>query len=717
MTFPDVPLGVRLEVAPGADVIADDPEDWPWLDVSTAWHVTAGIRVEDGRSEGAVQAEPSTLAFSLKNDDGEWTPDDPRSTNWPDWVEGCPARVSVNPGSGWTVLPGSSTFVDEILPTWTDGSSRQALVAVTAKGLLHILGRGQDPPRSAAYRAILAGSPIGFWPLTDGADAAAAASALTDCLPATIESDGPYAPRQINTWLEPILTPEDGAFALIEGRVNQNPADTAWAGDFVFAWDAAATGAIFFSWEGYGSGSPGSPRDEWTLTLFDDSPGVLGYTLTCQTFDGTVTGHTILVDDTIAGYLDGALHHIRVTTSNSGANTAWELILDGSTIASDTTTGPWDVVAGVFFDWDATDGQISLGMVAVWDTASPLLAVADAAAAAVHGRRGEPAGVRIARTCAEAGIRVSITGDPAATEPMGPQSLGQILDILRACEAGDRGVLGEQEFGLHYLTRRARYSRTVALTIDAGQRQLHRDFAPRRDLQRVRNEWTVSRRNGSEATARDPVHQARRGRLSDSVELEIDADARLVHHAGWRVREGTTPGLRHPELVIRLDTTPALVAPWLALLLGDWVAAVNLMPQYPPDGLLQLVEGRSQTIAGRRGPWKATMRVSPAAPWRVFTLDHPVLGRLETGGSELAAEFEAGTDTSMSVTVTGEALWDTTDVPFDIVALGVRLTVTAVAGASSPQTFTVEQTPANGVEKTIPAGTTIKTYGTGVLGL
>ena len=52
-------------------------------------------------------------------------------------------------------------------------------------------------------------------------------------------------------------------------------------------------------------------------------------------------------------------------------------------------------------------------------------------------------------------------------------------------------------------------------------------------------------------------------------------------------------------------------------------------------------------------------------------------------------------------------LWDDTDAPFDVVASGVRLTVTAISGASSPQTFTVTVTPVNGVVKTIPAGAVV----------
>lgn len=86
-------------------------------------------------------------------------------------------------------------------------------------------------------------------------------------------------------------------------------------------------------------------------------------------------------------------------------------------------------------------------------------------------------------------------------------------------------------------------------------------------------------------------------------------------------------------------------------------------------------------------------------PWQVL------------GAASIAGDFVAGTDTSMSVTAVPGPLWSTTATfPLDIQAAGVRLRVTAISGVSSPQTFTVEQVPVNGIEKTIPAGTPISLW-------
>lgn len=71
----------------------------------------------------------------------------------------------------------------------------------------------------------------------------------------------------------------------------------------------------------------------------------------------------------------------------------------------------------------------------------------------------------------------------------------------------------------------------------------------------------------------------------------------------------------------------------------------------------------------------------------------------------------------MSVAIeTGKAIWSTTADDFDIMMGGERMTVTAVSGASSPQTFTVTRA-VNGVSKTHDAGTKVMLYKPTILAL
>jgi len=48
---------------------------------------------------------------------------------------------------------------------------------------------------------------------------------------------------------------------------------------------------------------------------------------------------------------------------------------------------------------------------------------------------------------------------------------------------------------------------------------------------------------------------------------------------------------------------------------------------------------------------------------------------------------------------------------------GVRLHVTNISGASSPQTFTVDQTPVNGVTKTVPSGSKVDVHPPAFIGM
>lgn len=74
--------------------------------------------------------------------------------------------------------------------------------------------------------------------------------------------------------------------------------------------------------------------------------------------------------------------------------------------------------------------------------------------------------------------------------------------------------------------------------------------------------------------------------------------------------------------------------------------------------------------------------------------------------------------TSLSVSTTTGPVWTTNGahVPFDINVGGERMTVTAISGASSPQTFTVTRA-VNGVQKHHAAGTDVRLYQPLILGL
>jgi hypothetical protein len=571
-------------------------------------------------------------------------------------------------------------------------------VEVTANGVLRRLGQGEPPAYSALWVENASNNPIAFWPMNDGSTATVAASALDGGQTLTIEGDAGYGPRQINTWVEPILTPDTGTFMFLEGFVNQPTTDTEWSGDFVFCLDAdAALADVSFSWEGYGAGSPGSPRNEWHLSLFDDSPGVLGYQLTCQTFHGTsITGHTILADGTIA-LIDGRLHHVRVTTSNTGANTGWGLLFDGSTVASGTTTGPWDVVSDVLIDYGASTGQVSVGMAVVWDTAGPPF---NAANAAVVGRAGELAADRLLRLCLENGVPFELLGDVADTVPMGPQPLAPFGDHVAEIEKTDTGRVYESRHqpGLTMRTRPTLYSQAERLVLDVDDEGVAPELLPDVDGQGVINDVTVVRPDGSSARAVDddgPVGVNTIGRYPKRFDINVDVDESLPSQASWRRNLFTQAATRYPQVTADLVAVPSMVEAAARLDSGDVLG----LDSVEPDRAREMVFGYTETIGSHTRT--IAFNTGPSGGYDVIAFG---VSRLDTGGSDLASAVDAD-DATWSVDVTGDALWttDPSEAPFDVVVGGERVTVTTVTGSSSPQTFTVTRS-VNGVAKPHEAG-------------
>jgi hypothetical protein len=92
----------------------------------------------------------------------------------------------------------------------------------------------------------------------------------------------------------------------------------------------------------------------------------------------------------------------------------------------------------------------------------------------------------------------------------------------------------------------------------------------------------------------------------------------------------------------------------------------------------------------------------------VGALDADNPPKANTGGSVLAAAVGAD-DTTLSVTVTGTALWSTdpAQYPADLrLGGGEVVTATACTGTSSPQSITVTR-GVNGVRRGWDAGTTV----------
>lgn len=373
---------------------------------------------------------------------------------------------------------------------------------------------------------------------------------------------------------------------------------------------------------------------------------------------------------------------------------------------------------------------------------------------------GEPAANRFLRLSDEQAATGYVAGEPGAaptsgispsaldaqfTERMGPQPTGRLLDILQECADADHAILYEarDEAALAFLPRMANYRVGPDIVLDYTAGHLSEPFHPDDDPRFLTNDVTLSRPGGSSARAeqtegpqstQEPPNGIGRGHETGPT-LNLAADHRLNEHAQWLLAEGIQPGPRYPMVSLdlrRLDELlglPDLREAALQLETGFRIDITNLPEGLPPDDARLVAQGYVEQI--ERTSHRITFATSQYGPtagvgYRLAATDTPGPAdpvRRDTAGSQLAATFVAGVDTSMDVETTQGPLWGVSGasnlhLPLDVYVAGARIRVTAIGAAvGAVQTFTVEATVVNGVEKTIGAGEPVRLWQEAVRGL
>jgi hypothetical protein len=358
-------------------------------------------------------------------------------------------------------------------------------------------------------------------------------------------------------------------------------------------------------------------------------------------------------------------------------------------------------------------GQVSVQP--VWDTLYDL-------ASPLNAWQGEAAGVRFKRLCDEEAIVFRPRGNLAATVPMGVQTAQALTTLLQECADADRGQSFEprQQLALGYRTRGSMLGQAAAVTVPYSM--LMFPLGETEDDQIVQNDVTVTQNTGGSfseqvlatgALSTQPPPNGV-GRYDVSVPVNVAAAGQLNNMASWILHMGTVNEPRYPGIDMDLATTDAaVIALYYAILdmdLGDRLVITSPPAWLPPGQIDQLIQGITENL-GRKTLNMAWAGV-PQSPWNVMIWNDPVWGRWTTDGSTLQSAV-TGSATSLSVSTTNAAspLWSTSggDVPFDILIAGERMTVTAISGSSSPQTFTVTRA-VNGVVKAQAAGAPITLF-------
>jgi hypothetical protein len=247
---------------------------------------------------------------------------------------------------------------------------------------------------------------------------------------------------------------------------------------------------------------------------------------------------------------------------------------------------------------------------------------------------------------------------------------------------------------------------------------------PATDDQHVRNDVTVKRRQGGERRAVDvdgPLGSDAIGTYDTSVEVNVPGDEFLANQAGWRLHLGTAEDDRWPRLVVDLDAAPSLASDASDVRPGDLVTLSDLPDTIAgPDVAKLIVQGWTEAIDSHRRI--ITFNCSPAGPWQVgeYEAAEGDPNKYDTAGSVLDADGsgESSSATFIDVDTVIEPIWttDPDEFPFDINVGGERMTVTAIAGAGTGQTFTVTRS-VNGIVKAHDAGTPVSLWNPARYGL
>lgn len=594
--------------------------------------------------------------------------------------------------------------LSEIKPVWPIGDvAGHARVKIEASGMLQRLQQGEQPIESALYRAITsprqATHVVAYWPHEDGRDSAQIGSAVSGVTAMSVANNFSLAADDSLPSSKPLMTVSSGNNAYMSADIPQIPqvAGVEWEITRFFRIDDPAISPAFTQLAAVDTNGRVA-----TWRVFIDSTQV---SVTGLDDDGAgVVLSTFAVDSRM--FDTWAMCVLDVT--DNGVNVDWSVTIlpipAGVTFSTSSTfVGNTGVPYRFRNSLTGPPSGVSVGHLVVTNGV-PInwLAPADT------GYIGERAAARILRLCNEEGQNVTVVGDPTTSEPMGPQRPLTFTGLVAECAEADGGVLSElpNTVGIGYRCRNDLYNQTVALTLDADL-NLVNPFEPTEDDQRIVNEITVTRTEGSSHKELDAAHQLREDRYPSTAEGNFAADTQLPSQAGWRLHEGTWPEMRSPSVAADLVADSAIHTAWLAADLGDTFTASNLPAEHPTSTADLFIEGYTETISAQ--DWDLVLANSPAGIWGVGVLEDATYGRLDTAGSETSGSFIAGTNTSLTVVTTLGPIWTTAggDVPFDIEVSGCVLRVTAVSGATSPQTFTISTTVVNGVIKTIPTASAV----------
>jgi hypothetical protein len=658
-----------------------EPTGWA-LSVVTNWITTAGyVGVRSGIATGNTNTKPVVFSYD------EFEVRSPRAYG----------------------------EVVEWKPRWIENNQIRT-VAVAAAGILRRLGQSTTPLRSAFYRYITGGagglSVVAYWTLEEDAGETRNGVPTSGGGPATFQQETGVSPAVGSikwggaTDLPSIeRAPELSAGGILVGAVDTGLIGTSWS--------------LFW---GQRIDLPDAAR-----VLIDTSSSTFSVQIQWYT-DGSITVFITLTDPlspvtlttlTIGPSLHKQWHHYGITAQQVGGNVAVSFVVDGVTIASTSVVATIGKIRlPQFVSELGSTGPYAVSHPVVINGVPNAQQQADLSSA-FFGWLAETALARLIRLTGEKSIPFAYEGAATDTPRMGPQRPLALLPLLQECEAADLGTLYEgREAGLVYRTRASLYNQPAALTLDYSGQQVAPPFEPDEDDALLGNAWTVKRLLGGQATAelasgrlsvQDPPNGS--GRVEKPVTVNVEPEALLSDIASWLLALGTIDEARYKAVQVNYAAAAITAAlGWAALDVDvdDLVVITNASAVKIFDSIRQLARGYAEVLntAYRH---TETFNCAPARVYDVGVYDSSTRGRADTIGSTLQSGLTTTATSCSAVAATEDDLWSTNaaDWPIPVVVAGEEMSVTNVAGTSSPQTLTITRS-VNGVVKAQAANAQIR---------
>jgi hypothetical protein len=741
------PIGLTVEIFLG---------QLGWTDISAYCRYAGRVKIQRGLPDETTSMTAQSCALTLNNFNGQFCP---RNANGP-WYgliqRNTPIRVS-----RWQNGNRRFRFTGEV-PEWPvtwDITQTDISVPIQAYGPLRRFAQQTTQIGSAMYRWYTlqpaSSQPLAYWPCEDGQYSTVLASGLTSGTPMNITGAPQFAADSSfpcsdavpvlngSTWTSTIAaypgTPQTNGLTFL--------LDVPASGDTNNAVIATmyTTGTVAQVQLVYTTASGGTV----TLNAYSSTGALLVSATSTSILSTGVNGQVSLLQIALSPVTSPAGIAVGFVLWSANSTTLVQTVNGGiGQIATGATLGQ---ITSVSINPGGSAGLVScsVGHVAVF-AVSPVSSYYLSGAAYYSppftAYNQENAYDRFLRLCLEQGV-TGVT--QSATQPesgnkvtMGYQANDTFTDLLQQCFDTDLGIPFEpvDQLGLGARTRLSLYDQNTiynnarpVLTLDYAQNQLAAAPVPADDDLYSANDVTVSRINGSSAryilesgpnSVQPPPNGI--GDYQITPTISLGADSLLPDQAAWRVHLGTVDEPRYPSISVNLTRASVngqttLLNEALTADIGDMIQILNPPPSLlGPDTVTGIIQGYTEEM----GIWEHTIEfvTVPQSPYAVGVLEDLVLGYADTDGSALHQAYPLGTETTLLIdtlgAATGSPLWtvNSEDCPFDIAVAGERMTVTAIAGASSPQTFTVTRS-VNGVVKSQVAGADVRLWQPMILGL